>query len=136
MTTDRRIWSPEERGLAAGPIGPFPAPLGLAWRHIVDVLRALALHLFFLMRSTRALVRRPSLSPYYREISREPPMPPPKRRHARRDLYFLDWENATVQFTGRALIEACQRDREARRLVAEVLERALRRARRGRHRRK
>lgn len=63
-------------------------------------------------------------------------MPPPKRRHARGDLYFLDWENATVQFTGRALIEACQRDREARRLVAEVLERALRRARRGRHRRK
>jgi hypothetical protein len=51
----------------------------------------------------------------------------PIRRHI-----FFAWENATVQFTGRALIEACRRDREARKLVAEVLERALRRARRGR----
>jgi hypothetical protein len=55
----------------------------------------------------------------------------PERRR-----YVFDWENATVQFTGRALIEACRRNREAHRLVAEALERALRRARRGRDRQK
>jgi hypothetical protein len=36
----------------------------------------------------------------------------------------LDWEGATVQFTGRALIEACRRNREAKILVAEVGARA------------
>jgi hypothetical protein len=44
----------------------------------------------------------------------------------------LDWEGATVQFTGRALIEACHRNREAKILVAELLERAKARARRNR----
>jgi hypothetical protein len=48
----------------------------------------------------------------------------------------LNWEGVMPQFTGRALIEACKRDREAQILVAEVLERALRRARRGRQSRK
>ena len=31
----------------------------------------------------------------------------PERRR-----YVFDWKNATVQFTGRALIEACRRNRE------------------------
>jgi hypothetical protein len=64
----------------------------------------------------------------------------PKRPHKygwMHDLSYqteLDWEGATFQFTGRALIEACKRDREAKILVAEVLGRAQRRARRGRRR--
>jgi hypothetical protein len=61
----------------------------------------------------------------------------PRRYGWMHDLSYqaeLDWEGATVQFTGRALVEACKRDREAKLLVAEVLERALRRARRGRRR--
>jgi hypothetical protein len=44
----------------------------------------------------------------------------------------LNWEGATVQFSGRALIEACRRNREAKLLVAEVLERAKARARQNR----
>jgi hypothetical protein len=65
-------------------------------------------------------------------------MSKPRRKYGwMHDLTYqaeLDWEGATVQFTGSALIEACRRDREAKLLVAEVIERALRRARRGRRR--
>jgi hypothetical protein len=62
----------------------------------------------------------------------------PKRRRKytwKHDLSYqaeMNWENATVQLTGYALIESCRRNFEAKQLVDAALERAKARARRNR----
>jgi hypothetical protein len=65
--------------------------------------------------------------------ARKPPMPMPKRKPQPRDIY-TDWEdeNVHVQLTGKDWRRAIARGKEANWLIAEVLERAMARARRNR----
>ena len=63
-------------------------------------------------------------------------MPKPRRKYGwMHDLTYqaeLNWENATVQFTGEGWLRAIEASRKADALVQDAIERALRCARRNR----